>query len=137
MRQHYESQSTRLVTLEAAEKRAVEAERARDKAARRADKASELSRSLQTSLSAERAMSEGLSTRVRTLAEDVEKKEKERKERADDVIRLEETVRDLMFSLEAGTRIQVFEGAEGGQGGDLVVVPGEKDDKKKKKKGKK
>jgi len=51
---------------------------------------------------------------------------------------LEETVRDLMFSLEAGVRIQAAGGAEGGEGGDLVVLPGEREkEEKRKKKGKK
>jgi len=132
MRQHYESQATRLAVLEAAEKRAGEAERAKEKAERRAEKATELSRNLQASLSAERAMSEGLSTRVKVLAQDVEKKEDERRVREDEVKSLEETVRDLMFSLEAGMKIQAAGGgAEGGEGGDLVVM--EKDEKKKKK----
>ncbi len=145
MRQHYASQSARLATLEAAEKRALEAERAKETAERRAEKASELSRSLQASLSAERAMSEGLSTRVKSLKEAGEakerqgrEKEKERREKEDEVKVLEETVRDLMFSLEAGVRIQAAGGAEGGEGGDLVVLPGEREkEEKRKKKGKK
>ena len=140
MRQHYESQSSRLAKLEAAESRAIEAERAREKAERRAEKATELSRSLQASLSVERAMSEGLSTRVKGLAEGLDRKERERREKEGEVKGLEETVRDLMFTLEAGMRIQAGGGAEGGEGGDLVVLPGEKEkekEEKRKKKGKK
>ena len=143
MRQHYESQSfersSRLDELQAiqtrvkaAEAAKAEAEAARIKAERKAEKASELTRSLQASLSAERAMSEGLSVRVGKLKEQVDSAEKAKKDREEEVKGLEETVRDLMFTLDAGMKIQEA-GGEGGAGGDLgVAVKAEKGKKKRK-----
>lgn len=142
MRQHYESQTlsqtSRIDLIEAVQARAAiaekakqDAEAARLKAEKRAEKAAEITRSLQASLSAERAMAEGLSARISRLREQVEQAEKGKRDREDEVKGLEETVRDLMFSLEAGLKIKDA-GGDAGQGGDLVVVPG-----KGKKKGKK
>jgi BRCA1-associated protein len=142
MRQHYESQTlaqvSRLDEIEAVQARAEaaeqakrDAEAARLKADKRAEKAADLTRSLQASLSAERAMAEGMSARINKLREQVEQAEKVKRDRENEVKGLEETVRDLMFSLEAGLKIKEA-GGESGQGGDLVVVPG-----KAKKKGKK
>lgn len=142
IRQHYESQSlaqsSRLDELqaiqtrvEAAERAKAEAETARLKAERKAEKASELTRSLQASLSAERAMSEGLSVRVGKLKEQVESAEKARRDKEEEVKGLEETVRDLMFTLDAGMKIQEA-GGDGGAGGDLgVAVKAEKGRKKR------
>lgn len=143
MRQHYENaslaQSSRLEALELAQSRVVEAEKAKAeaeaakmKAERKADKASELTRSLQASLSAERAMSEGLSVRVGKMREQLEEIDRVKREKEEEVKGLEETVRDLMFSLEAGLKIQEG-GGESGEGGSLVVVPGKEKDKGKKK----
>jgi BRCA1-associated protein len=142
MRQHYESQESsslaRLEDLEslevrarAAEKAKEEAERAREKAERKAEKAIELTRALQANLSAEKAMAEGLTVRIGKLREELERKERERQEKEKEVNALEETVRDLMFSLEAGAMIKANGGVDAGEEGDLVVVPG----KEKKKKG--
>ena len=136
MRQHYEttaqSQTERLEALEAIETKVqaaehdkVEAIKAREKAERRAEKATEVTRTLQQSLSAERAMAEGLSARVNKLREDFAKVDNERKDKAEQIQNLEETVRDLMFTLEAGMKIQSAGGGEdGGEGGQLVIVPG-------------
>ncbi|ORX40475.1 hypothetical protein BD324DRAFT_647405 [Kockovaella imperatae] len=135
MRQHYESvardQASKLDSLQEIESRALAAEKAKDdaiqakdKAEKRAEKAMALSRTLQQSLSAERAMSDGLTTRLAKLRQDVEKAEKERSDKAEQVETLEETVRDLMFNLEAGLKIQAAGGGEdSGQGGQLVVIP--------------
>jgi BRCA1-associated protein len=117
MRQHYESvslaQSSRLTELESIHNRIAQAERARleadlakEKAEKKAQKASELTRSLQASLSAERAMSEGLSVRVGKLKEQLDEVDKEKRAKENEVKGLEDTVRDLMFSLEAGLKIQ-------------------------------
>ena len=145
MRQHYEStaldQSKKLESLQeiqsrvdVAERAKIEADHAREKAERRAEKASGLTRTLQATLSAERSMSEGLNTKVKKLREEVERAEKERKVKEDEVRGLEETVRDLMFTLEAGVKIQsAGGGADVGEGGQLVVVPGKDEGKGKKK----
>lgn len=141
MRQHYEAEAVaqrqRIAELEAeaartaaleAEAQAAaaereEAKREREKAERRADKALELARGLQVTLGSERAMSQGLQARVTKLKEDLESVRATRNAKAAEVESLNETVRDLMFSLEAGMRIS--EGGEGA-GGDLVVKGGKK-----------
>jgi BRCA1-associated protein len=147
MRQHYESEAAttraRLDELEAAaartkaaedareaaEKARLDAEAAREKAERRAEKALELSRSLQTNLGSERSMSTGLQSRITKLQKDLEGVRAARDAKAAEVESLNETVRDLMFSLEAGLKIQEGGGA-GGEGGDLVVQGGKKKKKK-------
>ncbi|KAL1408751.1 hypothetical protein Q8F55_005564 [Vanrija albida] len=148
MRQHYEqeaaSQAVVIAKLEAAaartkeaedaaavaEARRVEADKAREKAERRAEKALDLSRSLQTSLGSEKAMSEGLNSRVQKLRDDLTTVRAARDAKAAEVDSLNETVRDLMFTLEAGLKIQEAGGTDGGEGGDLVVVNKKKGKKK-------
>lgn len=133
MRQHYENDSAssraRLRELEMAEERAraaeaarQEAEKAKDKAERKAEKATEITRTLQVNLSAEKAMSEGLSARISKLQEELSKTEKDRQAKTDEVKELEEMVRDLMANLQAGAAIQASGGPDSGQGGDLVIV---------------
>lgn len=148
MRQHYEqeaaSQAVVIAKLQAAaartkeaedaaavaEARRVEAENARQKAEQRAEKALQLSRNLQTSLGSEKAMSEGLNSRVNKLRDDLTTVRAARDAKAAEVDSLNETVRDLMFTLEAGLKIQEAGGEEGGEGGDLVVVNKKKGKKK-------
>ncbi|TXT10788.1 hypothetical protein VHUM_02293 [Vanrija humicola] len=148
MRQHYEqeaaSQAVVIVKLQAAaartkeaedaaavaEARRVEADKAREKAERRAEKALDLSRSLQASLGSEKAMSEGLNSRVNKLRDDLTTVRAARDAKAAEVDSLNETVRDLMFTLEAGLKIQEAGGTDGGEGGDLVVVNKKKGKKK-------
>ncbi|KAK4685772.1 BRCA1-associated protein, partial [Tremellales sp. Uapishka_1] len=145
MRQHYETQFSaqqkriaELEDLEARLRRAQDdksrAEREKEKAEKKAERAAELLRGLQSSLSSERSLSDGLAERIRVMKDKLEVVEREKRERDDEVKGLNETVHDLMFSLEAGMKIQENGGAEAGEGGDLVVVPS---DKKSKKKGKK
>jgi BRCA1-associated protein len=143
MRQHYESQQSdlqqRLDRLEGRvsdidhNKSALEAaEKEKRKAENKAKQAVELSRNLQSSLAAERAMTQGLSKRIKALETGKEQREREKRELEEEKQGLEDTVRDLMFSLEAGTKIQQM-GGEAGEGGDLVVKPTEKSTKGKKK----
>lgn len=146
MRQHYEaeavSQAARIAQLEAEAARTreleaqakasamqrEEADQAREKAERRADKALEVARSLQVSLGSERSMSQGLLARVSKLKEELESVRARRDAKAAEVESLNDTVRDLMFTLEAGMKIQ----QEGeGEGGDVVVVGGKKKGKKR------
>jgi BRCA1-associated protein len=148
MRQHYEKESdllrSRLTDLERSTtltadrvKQMEESEKSREKAERKAERAIDLSRSLQATLEAEKAMSKGLSERIKNLERKNQLVESEKKEKEDEVQNLEETVRDLMFSLEAGIKVQEA-GGESGEGGDLVVVPSNSKEKEKtKKKGKK
>lgn len=148
MRQHYETEAAaaraRVAELEAAASRAAvaeaaareadaarrEAEAAREKAERRAERALELSRDLQANLGSERSMTTGLNARIARLREDLETVRAARDAKAAEVASLNETVRDLMFTLEAGMKVQEA-GGEGGEGGDLVVQGGGKKKKKK------
>ncbi|OXM77947.1 BRCA1-associated protein [Cryptococcus neoformans Bt63] len=143
MRQHYEkSQSTLEMRLEELERRGKEteqklkglekAEREREKAERKMEKALELSKDLQSALGAERAMSQGLSERVKVLERERDEAVKGKKDKEAECQTLEETVRDLMFSLEAGMKIKEM-GGDSGEGGDLMVVPGKESNKGKKK----
>nr|KIR49073.1 BRCA1-associated protein [Cryptococcus bacillisporus CA1280] len=143
MRQHYEkSQSTLETRLEELERRGREteeklrgletAEKEREKAERKMEKAVELSKGLQSALGAERAMSQGLSDRVKVLERERDEAVKEKKDKEAECEMLEETVRDLMFSLEAGMKIKEL-GGDSGEGGDLMVVPGKESNKGKKK----
>lgn len=142
MRQHYETQQsdlqTRLSSLESQmtdvhrlSSSLESAQKEKEKAEKKAKQATELSRSLQTSLAAERAMTQGLSERVKMLENVRERTDREKRELEDEKMGLEETVKDLMFSLEAGIKIQQL-GGEGGEGGDLVVRANEKPTKGKK-----
>ncbi|KAE8541623.1 hypothetical protein D1P53_001792 [Cryptococcus gattii VGV] len=143
MRQHYEkSQSTLETRLEELERRGREteeklkglekAEKEREKAERKMQKALELSKGLQSALGAERAMSQGLSDRVKVLERERDEAVKGKKDKEAECQMLEETVRDLMFSLEAGMKIKEL-GGDSGEGGDLMVVPGKESNKGKKK----
>lgn len=142
MRQHYEkSQSTLETRLEELERRGKEteqklkglekAEKEREKAERKMERALELSKGLQSALGAERAMSQGLSERVKVLERERDEAIKRRKDKEVECQTLEETVRDLMFSLEAGMKIKEM-GGDSGEGGDLMVVPGKEPNKGKK-----
>lgn len=144
MRQHYEAQQsdlqTRLSTLETQmsdvnrlSTSLESAQKEKEKAERKAKQATELSRTLQASLGAEKAMTQGLSERVRMLEDAKGRTDKEKKELEEEKLGLEETVKDLMFSLEAGLKIQQL-GGEGGEGGDLVVKANDKPAKGKKNK---
>ncbi|KIR42104.1 BRCA1-associated protein [Cryptococcus deuterogattii 99/473] len=143
MRQHYEkSQSTLETRLEELERRGREteeklkglekAEKEREKAERKMEKALELSKGLQSALGAERAMSQGLSDRVKVLERERDEAVKGKKDKEAECETLEETVRDLMFSLEAGMKIKEL-GGDSGEGGDLMVVPGKESNRGKKK----
>ncbi|KIR31624.1 BRCA1-associated protein [Cryptococcus deuterogattii MMRL2647] len=143
MRQHYEKSQSMLETrLEELERRGREteeklkglekAEKEREKAERKMEKALELSKGLQSALGAERAMSQGLSDRVKVLERERDEAVKGKKDKEAECETLEETVRDLMFSLEAGMKIKEL-GGDSGEGGDLMVVPGKESNRGKKK----
>lgn len=145
MRQHYEAQmaeqasqieelraeATRAREIQervsSAERQRQEAEQARERAERKAEKALEISRALQQNLGSERAMSQGLSSKITKLTNDLENVRAQRDAKSKEVDELNDTVRDLMFTLEAGMKLQV----EGEEGGDLVVKGGKGKKKKK------
>ncbi|WVQ83721.1 hypothetical protein IAT38_005865 [Cryptococcus sp. DSM 104549] len=133
MRQHYESAQAdmlaRMSALEAstteAGKRVADLEKAekeRERAEKKAEKAVEVCKAVQTSLAGEKAMTQGLSERVKVLEKERDEAVKGRKEKEEECSALEETVRDLMFSLDASSKIQEL-GGEGGEGGDVMVAP--------------
>nr|XP_019043840.1 BRCA1-associated protein [Kwoniella bestiolae CBS 10118]OCF22770.1 BRCA1-associated protein [Kwoniella bestiolae CBS 10118] len=141
MRHHYESQQStlldRLEKLESSSKQnegrlreLEDAEKQREKAESKALKAVELSRNLQRSLESEKSLTNGLSNKVTNLQSQLEGVKERLKEKESECVGLEETVRDLMFTLEAGIKVKEL-GDEGGQGGDIVVVPGKEKGKKK------
>ncbi|ODN73613.1 BRCA1-associated protein [Cryptococcus wingfieldii CBS 7118] len=149
MRQHYEGQQStllsRLTALEqksdAWDERMQKLEREKEKERKEAerwkgkvDSVRGLVGGLQTALGAEKAMSLGLSERIKVLEKERDEAVKKGADKEDEVKGLEETVRDLMFSLEAGLKMQEL-GGEGGEGGDLIVQPGK--ETKPKKRGKK
>lgn len=135
MRQYYESLITPppasseidILRIQAASAAAAlrDAELAREKAEKKALKAVGVAKDLAKNLEAEKAMSEGLAERVRKLNGEVEETRRSKMEAQDEVKGLEETVRDLMFSLEAGMKIQEAGGVDAGEGGDLFIKPGE------------
>lgn len=145
MRQHYETQMAEQASqieelraeaarakaaqdqVSAAERQRQEAEQARERAERKAEKALEISRALQQNLGSERAMTQGLSNKITKLTNDLENVRAQRDAKSKEVDELNDTVRDLMFTLEAGMKLQ----AEGEEGGDLIVKGGKGKKKKK------
>ncbi|KAJ7623498.1 hypothetical protein FB45DRAFT_107228 [Roridomyces roridus] len=126
---------------ELAQKRQEEDERMaslmkdKTKAESRADKLMELARRLEKELSAERAVSEGLLKNLGKAKERAEQSEKEKNASAAKIEDLEDQLRDVMFSLEAQTRIEQGGGVEAeAAGGSIGVVDMPKPNVKKKKK---
>ncbi|WRT69946.1 uncharacterized protein IL334_006937 [Kwoniella shivajii] len=141
MRHHYENQQSsllsRLEKLESSNKNTQDklkgleqAENSKEKAELKALKAIDLSRNLQKSLESEKALSNGLSHKITSLENQYQTTQDQLKEKQNECVSLEETVRDLMFTLEAGMKVQQM-GGESGEGGDLLVVQGNGKNKKK------
>jgi BRCA1-associated protein len=84
----------------------------------------ELARKLDKELREERAVSEGLMKNLGTLREKAEIAEKEKETIGTQVKEMEDQLRDVMFFLEARTKIENGEGgaATEAQGGSLEVV---------------
>ncbi|WVN90047.1 uncharacterized protein L203_105282 [Cryptococcus depauperatus CBS 7841] len=143
MRQHYESNQTNLAKrLEELEKQNAEninrlrdlekADKEREKAEKKAEKVVKLSQGLQSALGAEKAITEGLSERIKVLEKERDEAINAKMDKYQECQALEETVRDLMFSLEAGQKVKEM-GGDGGEGGDLMVVSNRQPAKGKKK----
>ncbi|EAU90587.2 BRCA1-associated protein [Coprinopsis cinerea okayama7 len=112
------------------------------KAEQRADKALELARKFEKELKEEKAVSEGLMKNLVVMKERVEQFDRDKEAYTKKVKELEDQVRDVMFFLEARTKIEQGEGVEGeAAGGSLeIAVPPEtpttaNGKKKKQKKG--
>jgi BRCA1-associated protein len=109
------------------------------KAEARAEKVADLARRLEKELNAERAVSEGLLKNLGKAKEKLEQSEKGKAEQAGKIEDLQEQLRDVMFFLDAKTKIEQGGGAESEAAGGSIEVaeppPPKPNAKKKKKKG--
>ncbi|KAJ7626433.1 hypothetical protein DFH06DRAFT_1219913 [Mycena polygramma] len=107
------------------------------KAETRAEKLTDLARRLEKELNTERAVSEGLMKNLGKAKERLEQAEKEKSESLAKMEELQDQLRDVMFFLEAKTKIEQGGGVEAeAAGGSIEVadVPTPKPNVKKKKK---
>lgn len=98
---------------------------AKDKAKsdQRAERLAELARRLEKDLREERAVSEGLMKNLTKLREKAELADKEKEDFSLKVRELEDQVRDVMFFLEAKTKIEQGEGVESEAAGGSIAIP--------------
>jgi len=89
----------------------------------RAEKVTELAKRLEKELREERAVSEGLMKNLGKLKEKAELAEKEKEDFSNKVRELEDQVRDVMFFLEAKTKIEQGGGIESEAAGGSITVP--------------
>jgi BRCA1-associated protein len=106
-----------------AERQATEAAKDRMKAEARATKMTELARRLERELKEERAVNEGLVKNLKSLKEKMDRAEQEKQERAEKITDLEDQLRDLMFFLEANTKIEQGGGVASELAGGSVEIP--------------
>ena len=118
--------------------RMAELQRDRDKAEKRAEKASELARTLAKELREERAVSEGLMRNLTAAKEQAEAAARETGVFREQVQELQDQVRDVMFFLEAKTKIENGDGevAEAAGGSLEISEPSTSRPSGRKKKGK-
>ncbi|THH13447.1 hypothetical protein EW146_g6771 [Bondarzewia mesenterica] len=118
--------------------RVAELERDRARAERRAEKMTEVARKFEKELREERAVSEGLLKNLEKSREKAQDVDRERASLSERVRELEDQVRDVMFFLEARTKIEQGEGSVGEAAGGSIELPTPaKNVSKKKKNGKK
>jgi BRCA1-associated protein len=108
---------TRLKLLE--EETIPEMERDRSRLEKKLEKATELARTFQKDLQEERTVSKGLLANMAKLKEENEQRKAETDSLKTQVQDLNEQVQDLMFTLTAQAKIA----EEGGEGGDVQLVP--------------
>ncbi|KAF9221389.1 BRCA1-associated protein [Gyrodon lividus] len=111
--------------------------REKQKAEKRAEKAVELARKFEKDLKEEKAFSEGLLKNLGKMKERVELSDKQKEEHDTKISELQDQLRDVMFFLEARTKIEEGEGAEGEAAGGSVELPPSSTSARKKKKGRK
>ena len=122
------------------EERVEEVWRDKRRAEKRAEKAIEHSKKLEKDLREERAVSEGLLKNLANMKARVEEREKERGDHELRVAELEDQLRDVIFSLEAKTKIENAGEGGGGEilselaGGSIEMPPSSLPAGKKKKK---
>ncbi|THH01056.1 hypothetical protein EW026_g1586 [Hermanssonia centrifuga] len=119
------------------ETRITEIEKAREKAERRAEKAVDLARQREKDYREELALSERLSKNLAAVQERAEKAEREREQLEGKVAELDDQLRDVMFFVEARSKIENGEGAVAEAAGGSLEVLSTPDRGAKKKKGKK
>ena len=95
----------------------------KSKADHKADKAMELARKLEKDLREERAVSDGLVKNLANMKQREEFSDKERENFSSRVRELEDQVRDVMFFLEAKTRIEQGDGIESEAAGGSISLP--------------
>jgi len=105
----------------------------KSKADHRTDKVTELARRWEKELREEKAVSEGLMKNLAVMKQKAESFDKERKDFSSRVRELEDQVRDVMFFLEAKTKIEQGDGIESEAAGGSVSVPDPPKPNKKKK----
>ncbi|TBU27232.1 zf-UBP-domain-containing protein [Dichomitus squalens] len=114
------------------EARILELERERAKADKRAEKASELARTLARELREERAVSEGLMKNLAKAKEQAEAASRETAELREKVQELQDQVRDVMFFLDAKSRIDRGDDAVAEAAGGTIELSQPTLDKRKK-----
>ncbi|KXN86555.1 hypothetical protein AN958_09859 [Leucoagaricus sp. SymC.cos] len=123
------------------DKQIAEVEKGKAKAEQRADRMTELAKRLEKDLEEERAVTEGLVQNVKSMKDRLALTEQGKNECLAKIEELTDQVRDLMFFLDANSKIEQGGGAEAeAAGGSLEVVsppPANSKNKKKKGKGKK
>jgi BRCA1-associated protein len=93
------------------------------KAEKRAEKIADVAKKLEKELREERAVSEGLMRNLEKMKEKVEEADKEKAEFRFKIADLEDQVRDVMFFLEAKTKIEHGGGAEAEAAGGSIEMP--------------
>ena len=111
--------------------------REKQKAEKRADKATELARRFEKELKEEKAVSEGMLKNLGKMKERAELLERQKQEHDVQISELQDQLRDVMFFLEARTKIEQGEGAEAEAAGGSLELPPPSAPANKKKKGKK
>ncbi|KAF9245295.1 hypothetical protein BU15DRAFT_85626 [Melanogaster broomeanus] len=111
--------------------------REKQKAERKAEKVAELARKFEKELKEEKAFSEGLLENLGKMKERVEVSDRQKEELDAKISDLQDQLRDVMFFLEARTKIEQGEGAEAEAAGGSVELPRSSTSANKKKKGKK
>lgn len=108
------------------------AHREKVKAEKKAEKITELARRFEKELKEEKAVSEGLLRNLEMMKESVERSEKQKEEYDAKISELQDELRDVMFFLEARSKIEQGEGVEAEAAGGSVELPPALAAKKKK-----
>ncbi|KDQ61571.1 hypothetical protein JAAARDRAFT_54924 [Jaapia argillacea MUCL 33604] len=115
------------------EERVAILEKDKMKAEKRAEKIADLARRLERELKEEKAVSEGLLKNLGKMKERVDQTDKEKADFVGKVKDLEDQLRDVMFFLEARTKIEEGGGVEAEALGGSVEIPSSSTPSKKKK----